>query len=393
MKKSTVTMPHLSDTMETGHLSRWLKQPGDPVKKGEAIAEVESDKALMEIEAFMDGYLAGPLAKADTDIPVGTAIASIVDEPGEVSPSETPNPEPKPETITTELDNTPSAPPAPPTPTASAPSPVVTEALRHHEGGALTQVSELTRQLARELGIDLSAMQGATGKPPSAADILRAALGPAPSTLGPVRKIEKPQPMLRAMAENMAKTAQTPMFHITTAVELTPLQTLAHTQQASFTLLMARACALSIAEHPNINACWTPAGLAIRDRADIGIAVDTPYGLITPVLKKAHRAYNLLAEDWRELKEKLDQRRLLPEDYTGATFYLSNLGIFPEIEQFDAIVPLGAAAILAVAAAGPDDKTRLTLTCDHRVVSGADGARFLTTLTTHLKNPQTLLNG
>ncbi len=186
------------------------------------------------------------------------------------------------------------------------------------------------------------------------------------------------------MAENMARSVHTPTFHITIAVDLKPLHDAAQAEQESLSLLLARACALSVQEHPEFNACWTPGGLARRERIDIAIAVDTPDGLITPVLCDVLRPLGELDEDWRGLKGKLAKRRLKPEDYSGATFYLSNLGLFPGIEQFDAIVPSGAAAILAVAAPSADGLTRLTLSCDHRVVAGADAARFLTTLSGHL---------
>ena len=129
----------------------------------------------------------------------------------------------------------------------------------------------------------------------------------------------------------------------------------------------------------------------IRERIDVAIAVDTAGGLITPVLRDALRSLDDLAEDWRVLKGKIEKHRLMPADYSGATFYLSNLGEYRDVEQFDAIVPSGATAVLAVAAPGADKLTRLTLSCDHRVVAGVDAARFLATLIEHLAEPDALV--
>jgi pyruvate dehydrogenase E2 component (dihydrolipoamide acetyltransferase) len=255
-------------------------------------------------------------------------------------------------------------------------------AARSGDAGA----SPFARGLAAELGVDLTQLAaGASGRI-GAAQVLAAALGPqAPHLeLGPVHSIERPSPLKAAMAEHMARSVHTPTFHVTAAVNLAPLHEAAHAEHESLSLLLARACAISVHEHPEFNACWTPGGLARRERIDVAIAVDTPDGLLTPVLRNALRPLDDLTEDWRELKGKLERRRLTPADYSGATFYLSNLGPFPGVEQFDAIVPSGAAAILAVAAPAPDGLSRLTLSCDHRVVAGADAARFLASLSTHL---------
>lgn len=158
----------------------------------------------------------------------------------------------------------------------------------------------------------------------------------------------------------------------------------------SLTLLLARACALTIKANPQFNAVFTPEGLAHRDRVDVGIAVDVPGGLLTPVLRDVvERPLDELAEDWRILKDKIKRQRLEQEDYTGATFYLSNLGVFPVVYGFDALVPLGAAAILAIGAEH-EGQCLLTLSCDHRVVSGADSARFLTTLDEVLQHAKVL---
>ncbi|MGC9162896.1 MAG: dihydrolipoamide acetyltransferase family protein [Thiomonas sp.] len=403
MSKTAVTLPVLSDTMQTGRIIRWLKQPGDTVKRGDVLAEVESDKAIMDVEAYADGVLVGPLAAVDTDVAVKSTIAWIDDLPPQqtaVTSSPAPSPSAPPQT--------PEAAPAPtrpagatPTPTepTSAPatavvatgattSPVLAAALAaREEGGA---ASPFARGLATELGIDLSLLKPGIGGRIGAAQVLAAAIGPQLPhlDLGPVHRIERPSPLKAAMADNMQRTVHTPTFHVTTALDLRAIDAAAQAAHQSFTLLLAHACAQAIDKHPDFNACWTPGGLARRERIDIAIAVDTDGGLITPVLRDAMRPLAELAEDWRELRDKVARRRLVPADYTGATFYLSNLGMFAAVEQFDAIVPLGSAAILAVAAPAHDGRTRLTLTCDHRVIAGADAARFLATLAEQLQATQ-----
>jgi pyruvate dehydrogenase E2 component (dihydrolipoamide acetyltransferase) len=185
----------------------------------------------------------------------------------------------------------------------------------------------------------------------------------------------------------MSATLHTPTFLISSRFDLAPLQKVAKDNKWSFTLALGRACALCVAEDPWFNHVWTNQGLAKRQRVDLGIAVDTGEGLITPVLRDAAgRALSELAEDWRIMLGKIKKGRVTPKDYQGASFYLSNLGIFPEIERFNAIVPTGAAAILAVAAAGSDGLTDFTLSCDHRVIFGADAARFLQRLGKRLED-------
>jgi len=404
MTQTAVTMPVLSDTMQTGRIARWLKQPGDPVKSGDVLAEVESDKAIMDVEAYADGVLSGPLAPVDSDIPVKSTIAWITDAasaPAPKSPAQpaaqaakagaslmqqtppraAPQPEaPSPAPISVLATHAPQPAPQPESHAASAPaSPVLDAALAARSAGG---VSPFARGLAAELDIDPALLQPDAQGRITAVQVLAAAIGPQLPhlQLGPVHRIERPSSLKAAMAENMQRTVHTPTFHVTAAVDLQPLHAAAQQAHQSISLLLARACALTVQKHPDFNACWTPGGLARREAIDIAIAVDTADGLITPVLRNAVRPLPELNEDWRELREKVARRRLVPADYSGATFYLSNLGMFAGVEQFDAIVPLGAAAILAVAAPARDGLTRLTLTCDHRVVAGADAARFLATL-------------
>lgn len=398
--KNPITMPVLSDTMQTGRLTRWNKAEGDPVKKGEAIAEVETDKAILDVEAFSDGYLAGPLAETNSDIPVRQVIGYILDQPaatektGEtLSPPATANTPPvseqpaagaaKSPESSAPADDQGSAVSLPPRSPILPPSPTSTTA--HAEGN----ISPYARALAEDLGIKLQQISPGPDGQIHSSQVLAAALS-APDVdlqMGPPYQLEKPSSLRAAVARNMTATLHTPTFLISSRVALETLQKSCKAKGLSFTLALGKACALTVAEDPWFNHVWTSQGLAKRQRVDLGIAVDTGEGLITPVLRDAaNRPLAELAEDWRILLGKIKKGRITPSDYQGASFYLSNLGIFPEIERFNAIVPTGAAAILAVAAAGQDGKTDFTLSCDHRVIFGADAARFLQRLGKRLED-------
>ncbi len=395
--KQPITMPVLSDTMQTGRLTRWNKSIGESIKKGEAIAEVETDKAILDVEAFSDGFLGGPLAVTDTDIPVREVIGYIADSQEEArTPAGKSTPakpavavSSKPESAATPAQAEVPAPQATKVAAApllqSNPTPIATkntgtppEKAPSNSGSLLS--SPYARALAQDLGLDIAQVpSGADGRI-HASQVLAAALAPQEANLhmGPPYQLEKPSALRAAVARNMAATLNTPSFLISSHFGLTALHESAKAAKISFTLALGRACALTVAEDPWFNQVWTRQGLAKRQRVDLGIAVDTGAGLITPVLRDAAtRPLSELVENWRILLGKVKTGRLIPEDYQGASFYLSNLGVFPEIERFNAIVPTGAAAILAVAAAGSDGLTDFTLSCDHRVIFGADAARFL----------------
>jgi len=185
----------------------------------------------------------------------------------------------------------------------------------------------------------------------------------------------------------MAAATSTPTFHVTAVLPIGGLMATSRGTGIPLTLLLARAAALVVEEEPLFNAAFTPEGLAFRARVDVGIAVDTEDGLLTPVLRDAAACpLTDLHQTWTELRDRARRRRLPPADYRGATFYLSNLGMYAIVRRFDAILPLGATSILAVGAA-IDAQAEFTLTCDHRVVFGAHAARFLTALARRLEEP------
>jgi pyruvate dehydrogenase E2 component (dihydrolipoamide acetyltransferase) len=366
-----ITMPALSDTMNNGRLVKWTLRIGDKVSKGQTIAEIETDKAVMEVEAFHDGYLAGPLAAVDSEIPVGQVIGYIAESPvAEIAIA------------------APAAPAAAAAPAAPVP-PIPPVAVPPASG---VRASPYARRLAQQLGVDVADLSSRQGE--VHADAILAAARRAPAAdldAGPPYRIERVSSLRESLARTMAASAATPVFRVTARLPLGPLKLTAKAAQVSLTLLLARASALSVTAHPLFNAVYTPEGFARRERVDVGIAVDTAEGLIAPVLRDvAGRKLADLAADWAGLRDRVNSRRLVPEDYRGATFYLSNLGQFPVVDSFDAVLPQGAAAILCVAGAGAE-RASFTLGCDHRVLAGADAARFLQTLAEFLTDPGTLL--
>lgn len=376
-----ITMPALSDTMSNGRLVKWIKKPGDAISKGDVIAEVETDKAVMDVEAFQDGYLSGPLAEEGTEAPVGQIIGYIADNANEIrsvdrsavvaSPPRA-NGGDRPE----------------PRPAESAPVSAVLAASM-----AAARPSSARRPIPAFGSLRSGARSSTMEPPPEAAapQTLAANQALAAIEAGPPYRLERASSLREAVARNMIASAATPSFRVTAQLPLDSLVKAANERQQSLTLLLARACALTIIAHPLFNAAYTPDGLARRDRVDIAIAVDTGDGLITPVLRDAAgKPFARLAQDWSGLREKVKTRRLVPADYSGATFYLSNLGATSVVYAFDSVVPAGVAAILSVAASRPKGAL-CTLACDHRVVFGGDAARFLDTLAQRFKEPSNLL--
>ncbi len=358
MMTQPITMPALSDTMGAGRLVKWTKKLGDKIAKGDVIAEVETDKAVMEVEAFEDGYLSGPLAAEGTEAPVGETIGYIADSPGAVS----------------ERNSAVTRPSAGGDGQATA-APMVDAA----PVSAVLAASMSSLRPAGRPHLRPSASRSSDGEVVERKAQAQSDVPPAIAA-GPPYRLERISSPREAVARTMIASASIPSFHVSAQLPLRPLMDAAQARHYSLSLLLARACALTIAAHPLFNAAYTPGGLARRDRIDIGIAVDNGEGLITPVLRNAAgRSLAELSEDWTRLRERANNRRLAPADYSGATFYLSDLGIYSVVHAFDSLIPLGASAILSVAAAGPQGAF-CTLTCDHRVVFGADAARFLQTL-------------
>ncbi len=313
-------MPTLSDTMSNGRLVKWTKDPGDAIKKGDVIAEVETDKALMDVEAFQDGYLSGPLTAEGTEAPVGRVIGYIADNLNEI----------------------------PGIAAAAAPTP---KAAAGKAGGGKksanipVEAAPVSAVLAASMASMRSSAAPRTHRPPvawppapEAALPVKQATSAGLSAIeaGPPYQVERASSLREAVARNMIASAAAPTFRVTARLPLDFLVSAAKARQQSLTLLLARACALTVVAHPLFNAAYTSDGLARRERVDIGIAVDNGDGLITPVLRDAAvRSLAELAQDWSGLRDKVKSRRLAPAEYSGATFYLSDLGVFSVVEAFE----------------------------------------------------------
>ncbi len=390
--KTPIPLPVLSDTMKTGRLTGWLKQPGDPVRAGEPLATMESDKAVMDVEAFSDGFLGGPLALPGTEVPVGATIGYLCSSREECGEGQD-NPSPAPRTDSPPVrPSSPVAPSAPPvaSPPAS-PGPGAGEPLLP-PGGGQGRATPYARGLASDLQIPLDTLAPGADGLIHARQVLEAALGRQDPDLShaPPSRRRPPTAMESAVARNMLETRGTPLFHLTSRFSLEPLTLAAKSREISLTLALVRASALAVAQFPRVNSLWTRQGLLERERIDVGVAVDTGEGLVTPILRDAGaRPMDELREDWRILKQKALLGRLTPEDYSGGTFYLSNLGTHPEVLSFDAILPPTASAILAVAAPAEGGTVHMTLACDHRTLYGAHAARFMGALGKLLEAPET----
>ena len=430
-------MPALSSTMTEGKIVEWLKQPGDKVARGESVLVVESDKADMDVESFQDGYLAAVLMPAGSTAPVGETIGLIVETEAEIAdaqakapsaPAAAPAPAPAP-APTPAAVQTPAPTPAPAPVAAPAPSaPVVND-------GRIV-ASPRAKKLASQMGVDLATVRGsgphgriqaedveqASGQPIS---VPRVAEGTAPaaSSAGTAAAAAPAAPagnsfgrpgetvafntLQGAVNKNMEASLAVPCFRVgytITTDKLDAFYKQVKPKGVTMTALLAKAVAVTLARHPQVNAATTAAGMAYP--ADVNVAVAVAMedgGLITPVLRNADRTdlYEM-SRQWGDLVKRSRSKQLQPEEYSTGTFTLSNLGMFG-VDRFDAILPPGTGAILAVAASRPTvvankdgsiavkRQMQVNLTADHRVIYGADGAAFLKDLADLIENrPESL---
>ena len=396
----SVVMPALEMAQETGKLIAWRKKEGDRVTKGEPLLEIETDKAVMEVEATADGILAGITGAVGSDIPVGQTIAWIV-APGEKPPMEdqasiAPAARGKTETHAASAAGSASAPPA----TRSA------------------RISPKARRLAKELGVDIATVRGsgpggeilasdvqATSAPPAASS---AAAAPAKSA-----NIEAPTTFGRLMAERTTQSwTSVPHFFVTREIEAAALNEYrakatseierAHNVRITHTDLLVALTARVLLKHPRLNSSFTAEGIRLHDRVNMGIAIAVDGGVVAAVIPNAHKAsLTEIAQQRHDVAERGRAGKLRPADIADATFTISNLGMY-HVDQFTAIITPPQAAILAVG--GITDRVvavegkpavrpmmTLTLSCDHRAVDGARAALFLSDLADAIGSPQTLL--
>jgi len=397
----SVVMPALEMAQETGKLVSWLKEEGAPVRKGEILLEVETDKAVVEVEAAGDGILAGVTAKPGDVVQVGRTIAWLV-QPGEAPPATASR-----DVATGRRTDTVAGAPAAAAPTVGVPT-----------GGA--RISPKARRLAQEKGVDVSRLKGSgSGGEILADDILAAALGSDPGDTA-TQRLESdrhrgltPSPVTsigRLMAERTTQSWTTvPHFFVTRDLDagalsaarerMLPAIDRSHGVKVTHTDLLVALVARTLTKHPRLNASWTTEGIVSQEDVNIALAMAVENAVVTAVIPRADRAAVAdIAVRRRDLAERARAGRLQPSDIAGATFTISNLGMF-EVDAFTAIIVPPQAAILAVGAIadrvvpvdgipGVRPMMTLTLSCDHRVVDGARAAEFMRDLATAITSPQ-----
>jgi pyruvate dehydrogenase E2 component (dihydrolipoamide acetyltransferase) len=380
----SVVMPALEMAQETGKLVSWLKEEGDPVRKGEILLEVETDKAVVEVEAAGDGILAGVTAKPGDVVQVGRTIAWLV-QPGETPPATASR-----DVATGRRTDTVAGAPAEAAPTVGAPT-----------GGP--RISPKARRLAQEKGVDVSRLKGSGSGGEILADDILAAANVA-LTPSPVTSIG------RLMAERTTQSWTTvPHFFVTRDLDagalsaarerMLPAIDQSHGVKVTHTDLLVAIVARTLTKHPRLNASWTTDGIVLHEDVNIALAMAVENAVVTAVIPRADRtAVADIAVRRRDLAERARAGRLQPSDIAGATFTISNLGMF-EVDAFTAIIVPPQSAILAVGAIAdrvvPVDGTpgvrpimTMTLSCDHRVVDGARAAEFMRDLAAAIRSPQ-----
>jgi len=398
-----LTMPKLSDSMADAVILRWLKAPGESFRRGDALLEVETDKATVVYEAEADGAFEAILVPEGGTASVGQPIATLAGGGPAVAEA----------AATTEV-----AAPVATQATSEAASPVAPATNGAAAAGARPNATPVARRTALELGLSLHDVPGTgPGGRITGDDVRRAAepagTAPAPATAADGRgdvTIVEPTPTQATIARRMAQSAATiPVFTVSVDADVSQIAT--QRRQArdegraaapSLNDFVVRAAALVLRELPRFNASWVDGRVELYSRVNVGVAVATDDALLVPVVADAdRRALGEIAAETRRLAEAARSRALRPEQLQGATFTVSNLGMFG-VRAFTAIVDPPQTAILAVGSARREaledgaagvtfrDVLTLTLSCDHRVVYGADGARFLSRLRELLEQPLAL---
>ena len=425
----TILMPALSPTMTEGNLARWLKNEGDSVAPGDIIAEIETDKATMEIESVDEGVLGKILiAEGVEEIPVNTPIAVLLEDgeddsalagfdAGPATPAAAPAAAQAPKPV-----------PAPPI--AAAPAPATTPQpapAAAADTGARVFASPLARRMAEQQGIDLAAVNGSgpngrivkadieayggaapagvTTVAPAAAPVAAVA-GETPYELVPVNNIRKV--VARRLTESKQ---QVPHFYMTVDCEIDALLAVradlnSRAKDGEFKIsvndVVIKAAAVALMQVPAANASWSDDGIKMYSQADISVAVAIDDGLITPIVRNANgKGLRSISEDMRDLAIKARDGSLAPEEFQGGTFSISNLGMFG-IKDFQAVINPPQGCILAVGAGEQRPVVKdgalaiatvmsCTLSVDHRVVDGAVGAEFLAAFKALIEDPLGLL--
>ena len=424
-----VFMPALSSTMTEGKIVSWVKSPGDKVEKGETVVVVESDKADMDVESFYEGFLATIIVAAGDVAPVGAAIALVAETEAEIEKAQQQATSAPAKTAAPAQSSA-----VPAAAVASAPA-ALQESPNRRNGRSVA--SPRARKLAKELKVDLSSLQGsgphgrivaedvetAAGKAktpavqqpvaiaaPAAAPVPAkpaAAAAPPVGAIAPLGQVMPMNALQNAVVRNMTASLSVPVFHVgytITTDNLDKLYKQVKSKGVTMTGLLAKAVAVTLQKHPLLNACYVESGIQYRAEINIAVAVAMDGGgLITPVLQKADQMdiYSL-SRSWKDLVDRARSKQLQPAEYSTGSFTLSNLGMFG-VDKFDAILPPGQGSILAIGSSRPQvvaneegligvkRQMQVNITCDHRIIYGADAAAFLQDLAKLIEtNPQSL---
>ncbi|PYM50876.1 MAG: dihydrolipoamide acyltransferase [Candidatus Rokuibacteriota bacterium] len=448
MAVTKVVMPKLSEAMETGKIIKWLKKEGDRIQGGDILAEIETDKADVEMEAFGAGVLRKVLVPAGEKAPVGTLIGVIAEPGDDIAAVLASAPAPAPAAAgvgaagsASARNDARSAPPAAPTPSAApAPAPPPRPAVVSTPAPAAPAVnapavgipaptaptavatgrvkaSPLAKKIAAQAGVDLRLIRG-TGpggriirRDVDAAAVTVTAVPAAAPTVPAVEYEDRPLSQIRATIAKRLPLSKAPVphFYVTSEVAMDrawelreELNALEGQPKVSVNDLVVRACALALLRHPGVNASFQGESIRVWHRAHIGIAVALDDGLITPVLRDCQaKSLAQIAVEARDLVERARVRKLRVTELSGATFSISNLGMY-DVVEFSAIINPPEGAILAVGSVrrvpvvddgglGVGRRMALTLSCDHRAMDGAMGARFLQDVKRLLEEPLRLL--
>jgi pyruvate dehydrogenase E2 component (dihydrolipoamide acetyltransferase) len=431
-----VVMPKLSPTMEEGQLARWLKKEGDKVSMGEPLAEIDTDKATMEMQALSNGVLRKILIHEGDSAPLGQPIAIIGEPDEDISDLLKSVGEAKPAKAETapEQSSEPDAAPAVEEP-AKEDAPAVSGDGRGPspaQPGGRVLISPIAARMAADAGIDFKTLQGSgpggrivkkdiesamSGKRERPA--ATAGLRPLPRSTekgkvyGPSAYRDEPvSEMRRTIAKRLVTSiGPVPHFFLTIEIDMEragdmrrSINELYPDLKLSINDIIIKVAAVALMQHPQVNASFQDKTIRYYEHADIGVAVATENGLITPIIRAAEMKSLLdIPTEVRELADRARARKLTPEEYTGATFSISNLGMFG-IEEFTAVINPPEGAILAVGAMAQKpvvkdgavevrQRMRVTMSCDHRVIDGAIGAKFLQTFKQIMENPLYLFVG
>ena len=436
-----IFMPALSSTMTEGKIVEWTKSPGDKVEKGETVLVVESDKADMDVESFNEGYLAAIIVEAGKEAPVGSAIALVAETEAEIE-------EAKKQAASHQggasapTEAAPIAVTAPPTVEQSS----LSANSNGSNGSGRLVASPRAKKLAKQFGVDLKTLQGsgpygritagdverASGKPvgdrvATPVDVPNATVNAAPAinaapvmpvrsgtsaTPAPAAKVTPGETVAlnslqKAVVQNMTASLQVPTFHVAYTINTDSLDALykqIKPKGVTMTALLAKAIAVTLKNHPVVNASYENDSISYNSQINVAVAVAMPDGgLITPVLRNADQMdiYSL-SRTWKDLVNRSRSKQLQPDEYSTGTFTLSNLGMYG-VDSFDAILPQGQGSILAVGGSKPqlvaDDsgmmgvkrQMKVNITSDHRIIYGAQAAAFLKDLSTLIEtNAQSL---